>query len=166
MHTLRSAALLCPLLLTVLALVAARADEVPAPAAYTVELDGASYTVLSADVVDGYRVQLADGRVIGIPAADPAAPLTAEAIAAALANPPAPPPLAPVWTALAFFERFTEGEQLAIFASEDAAVRLFRAKLLAAQEVRADDPRTVAALDLLVSKGLLTTERKAAILAP
>lgn len=82
---------------------------------------------------------------------------------------PAPLPVAPaagVWTALDFFERFTEAEQLAIFESDHAAVRLFRAKLLAAQEVRGDDPRTLAGLDLLVAQGLITAERKAAILAP
>ena len=79
----------------------------------------------------------------------------------------APAPAAPaVWTALTFFERFTETEQLAIFADDSAEVRLFRAKLLAALEVRGDDPRTVAGLDLLVSRGLLTSERKTAILTP
>lgn len=124
---------------------------------------GETYRVLDA-TDSGWRVSPPDGRVIGIQG-DPAAPLTAEALAAALANPPAPAAPAPVWTALEFFERFTEAEQLAIFGSEDAAVRLFRAKLLASQEVRADDPRTVAGLDLLVAKGLLTTARKAAILA-
>ena len=136
--------------------------EAPAePQAFVV--DGQTYRVLDA-TESGWRVSTPDARVIGIQA-DPAVPLTAEILAAALANPPAPVAPAPVWTALVFFERFTEAEQLAIFGSEDAAVRLFRAKMLAAQEVRADDPRTAAGLDLLVAKGLLTPARKAAILA-
>jgi hypothetical protein len=76
-------------LLLSLALVATlRGDD--APAAYDVVVAGGIYRVLSADAADGYRVTTPDGRTIGIPAADPAAPLTAEALAAHLANPQPP----------------------------------------------------------------------------
>lgn len=77
------------LLLALAVACAVHADE--APAAYDLTVEGVgTYTVLSADEADGYRVQTPDGRTIGIPAADPAAPLTAAALAAHIANPPAP----------------------------------------------------------------------------
>lgn len=143
-----------------------RADE-PAPfVPYEVIVAGKTYQVESADAANGYRVATPDGRVIGVPTATPAAVLSAESLAAALATPPAPAAGPGKWTALTFFERFTEAEQLAILESPNEAVRLFRAKLLAAQEVRSDDARTVAGLDLLVSQGLITSARKTAILTP
>lgn len=158
MHSLRS-------LILVIALLAAlvlRADPATAP-----DLSFLPRTAAGVEIVgwDGYSYVDSAGHTYWSGAAEPSA-ADLDAALATLRTPPAPAAPAPVWSALAFFERFTEGEQLAIFASEDAAVRLFRAKLLAAQEVRADDPRVVAGLDLLVAQGLLTPARKAAILAP
>lgn len=67
-------------------------DDTPvvAPAPYTVTVAGADYSVLSADVANGYRVQTPAGRVIGVPATDATQPLTVAALTAALATPPAP----------------------------------------------------------------------------
>jgi hypothetical protein len=78
-------------------------------------------------------------------------------------HPPAPP--APRWSAEDFIERLTMEEQLAILGSDDPMVRLFTAKLYAAGVVVADDQRTQQGMAYLVSKGLLTEERRQAILS-
>jgi len=83
------------------------------------------------------------------------------------AHDPEAPPLPPrVMTALAFIERFTADEQLAIAtaAQSDASVNLWLVKATGAQEVDLDDPRTVDGLAALVSKGLITPERRDEIL--
>lgn len=81
-------------------------------------------------------------------------------------DPEAPPPPPRVMTALAFIERFTADEQLAIAtaAQSDASVNLWLVKATGAQEVDLDDPRTVDGLAALVSKGLITPERRDEIL--
>lgn len=80
---------------------------------------------------------------------------------------PSPNPLESV-TPLQFFERFTEAEQLAIVSAtmQSAAVKLWYDKLIAATEVRFDDPRLPVGLTALVSAGLLTEERKTQVLTP
>lgn len=106
-------------------------------------------TIVSDEVVDGYRVTTYDTgmvvRIIDAPA------------------PPAPsPPLSP----LAFLRRFTAAERVTVRASTDPYVQDFYRLLDRAAEVRLDDPDTVEGVDYLVQAGLLTSARAAEILAP
>jgi hypothetical protein len=77
----------------------------------------------------------------------------------------APPPR--IITPLQFIELFTQAEQDAIAAAAqaNAAVNLWLIKAMGAQEINKDDPRTIAGLDALVVAGLLTQERRDAILS-
>ena len=86
----------------------------------------------------------------------------ADAIRAAQPAPPAPPKQ---FTSLAFLDLFTEAEQLAVAtaAMQSAQVKLWYDRTLAAMFITLSDPRTEAGLDALVGAGLLTAERKAAI---
>ena len=79
---------------------------------------------------------------------------------------PPPPPPAPRWTSLQFIERFTDSEQLAIVtaAASVPALRLWYDKAMAADEIVADDPRTIAGVQALVTAGLITEQRKTEIL--
>ena len=76
--------------------------------------------------------------------------------------PPAPPKQ---FTSLEFLDLFTDAEQLAIVQStlQNAPVKLWYDKTLAANFITLADPRTEAGLEALVQAGLLTTERKAEI---
>lgn len=82
-------------------------------------------------------------------------------------EPADPPPPAPAtqFTSLEFLDLFTEAEQLAIVQAgmANAAVKLWYDRALAAQFITLADPRTSAGLDSLEAGGLLTAERKAAI---
>jgi hypothetical protein len=80
-------------------------------------------------------------------------------------NPPAEPAPPPSFTALEFLDLFTEAEQLAIVTAglQNAAVKLWYDRALAAQFITIADPRTAGGLAALVSAGLLTEERRAAI---
>jgi len=79
---------------------------------------------------------------------------------------PEPEPL-PVggMTRLAFIRRFTLAERISIRQSTDPIVVDGIAMLEAAEEVKLDDPDTVALIGYLVTQGLLTQERAAEILA-
>ena len=70
------------------------------------------------------------------------------------------------FTSLEFLERFTQQERLAVWdaARSDSQVADVMMLGLAAQGMMNDDPRTIASLDLLVSKSLLSRERADAIL--
>jgi len=89
--------------------------------------------------------------------------LTPEEIAQFAPPPPAP---APRWSSLQFIERFTDAEQLAIVtaAASIPALRLWYDKAMAADEIVADDPRTIAGVQALVDAGLITAERRDQIL--
>ena len=82
---------------------------------------------------------------------------------------PADPVPAPVkvMTALEFFERFTDEEQLAIVTAtmSNPAVKLWYDKLIAANEVNFSDPRLEAGLNNLVTAELITEDRKQEILS-
>lgn len=67
---------------------------------------------------------------------------------------------------LDFLKKLTFAERVAIetAAETDAEVRVVKHSLLAAEEIRLDDPEMVAGMMLYVSKGLITEERKAEIL--
>ena len=91
-------------------------------------------------------------------------PMTPEQVEAHL-NPQAPPAPIPTFTAMQFLDLFTEDEQLAVAsaAMQSPQVKLWYDRLLAASFITIEDPRTEAGLDVMVSIGLLTAERKAAI---
>ena len=65
------------------------------------------------------------------------------------------------WPTLEFWARFTATER----AEAKGAIPEFYEALLAAHEVISDDPLTIAGLDALVALGIITTERKAQLLA-
>jgi len=71
-----------------------------------------------------------------------------------------------VFTSLKFRDLFTINEQLSIRESQlvDMEVGLVYDMMLSAQSIDISDPRTVQGMDLLVSKGLITNERRGEIL--
>lgn len=71
-----------------------------------------------------------------------------------------------VFTSLEFRDLFTINEQLSIRESQlvDMEVGLVYDMMLSAQSIDISDPRTVQGMDLLVSKGLLTNQRRNEIL--
>jgi hypothetical protein len=73
-----------------------------------------------------------------------------------------------IWPSSAdFWAAFTDAEKLAILASTIAGIILLREELrLWTGEVWSDDARVQAGLTGLVAVGILTNDRKAAILAP
>ena len=68
---------------------------------------------------------------------------------------------------LDFLNLFTEAEQLAVVQAglANAAVKLWYDKALAATYITLDDPRVEAGLTALTAAGLLSEERKLAVLA-
>ena len=68
-------------------------------------------------------------------------------------------------TSLEFLDLFTDAEQLAVTtaAMQSPQVKLWYDRTLAASFITLDDPRTEAGLSSLVVAGLLTEDRKAAI---
>lgn len=95
-------------------------------------------------------------------------PLTDAELAAIAAMPPEPARRRVV-TPLAFMERLTQSERIAIRTAARAAggeaLDDWLDMLRAAQDVDLDDPRTVAGVAAVVAAGLLTAERGAALLA-
>ena len=67
---------------------------------------------------------------------------------------------------LDFLKRLTFAERVAIetAASADPEIRVVKESLRLSEEIRLDDPEMVAGLELYVSKGLITEERKNEIL--
>lgn len=85
-----------------------------------------------------------------------------------LASFAAPPPTErPRFVPLDFLDLFTEAEQLAVAAAamSSAPVKLWYDRVLAATYITLDDPRVESGLDALVSAGLLSPQRKAAVMA-
>lgn len=76
-----------------------------------------------------------------------------------------PEPVYPQFTSLQFLDLFTEAEQLGIVQAANASpqVKLWYDRMLAAMFITLADPRTEAGLTALVTAGLLTAERKTAI---
>ena len=82
--------------------------------------------------------------------------------------PPAPVPQPiTILSPRAFLARFTDAETLAIFtaAQSNVSIMIWKDKALAG-DIDLTDPLTAAGLEALVSAGLLTEARKAAILTP
>ena len=71
-----------------------------------------------------------------------------------------------VFTSLKFRDLFTINEQLSIREAQlvDMEVGLVYDMMLSAQSIDISDPRTVQGMDLLVSKGLITNERRDEVL--
>jgi len=78
-----------------------------------------------------------------------------------IATAPAPP-----MSKLDFLKRLTFAERVAIetAASTDPEVRVVKESLLAADEIKLDDPEMVAGIGLYVSKGFITESRAVEIL--
>jgi hypothetical protein len=84
--------------------------------------------------------------------------------------PPPPPPL----TRLGFLSRFTVDElvgieiarQTAPDVQQRAVLAVLKESWMAANDIDVLDPRTIEGVELLVTMGLLTTERAVVILAP
>jgi len=76
------------------------------------------------------------------------------------------PPQAITWTAYQFLLRFTEAELTGIKqdAVTDPVTWRFLTLATAAQEIINNDPTTVSGMDYLVSKNLITAQRKQEIL--
>ncbi len=72
----------------------------------------------------------------------------------------------------AFRQRFTDEEKMTIYVRMDtdedstvrAALKIFRDDLMAAETIDLNDPRTIDGLSYLVGIGVLTEDRKTAIL--
>lgn len=88
-------------------------------------------------------------------------------IADFLASIPSQTISSPRFVPLEFLDLFTESEQLAVAeaAMASAPVKLWYDRVLAATYITLDDPRVESGLDALVSAGLLSTQRKAAVMA-
>ncbi|WP_201829532.1 hypothetical protein [Microvirga zambiensis] len=82
-----------------------------------------------------------------------------------------PPGPAPVvqrqFTFLEFMDLFTDQEQLTLVEASMSipAIKLWYDKALGAQFIDLDDPRTEPGLQALVNAGLISSERKAAVMA-
>jgi len=79
---------------------------------------------------------------------------------------PASPSPPPIITKLAFRYRLTNAEYVGILtaAKTDVEVMAWVETFNMVSQVNLDDPRTASGLDMMVSKNLLTEERKAEIL--
>lgn len=86
---------------------------------------------------------------------------------AELRSRPAEPALRPRFVPLEFLDLFTEAEQLAVVQAtlSNAAVKLWYDRVLAATYITLDDPRVETGLAALTAAGLLSEERKLAVLA-
>ena len=60
---------------------------------------------------------------------------------------------------LEILSRMTPAEEASLTMSTDLSVSVVRQRLIAASEVRSDDPRTAEGAAVLVNKGILTAER-------
>ena len=72
------------------------------------------------------------------------------------------------FTSLEFLDRFTPAEQLTVVQAtlQDAQVKLWYDKLLAAEFIDLADPRTEEGIDALIGARLLAAERKAVLMSP
>jgi len=77
-----------------------------------------------------------------------------------------PPPLPPIITKLAFRFRLTDAEYVGILgaAKTDVEVTAWVETFNMVSQINLDDSRTVSGLEMMVTKSLLTEERKTEIL--
>jgi hypothetical protein len=126
---------------------------------YALEIDGNTYTVLDPSEPTAHRIQLPTGEVTACPCIESADTLTVEALAEWIANPPPLPVSVVALTPLTILSRLTPEEEAALSGSTDLLVCVVRNRLVAASEVRSDDPRTAEGAAVLVSKGIITEAR-------
>jgi hypothetical protein len=83
-------------------------------------------------------------------------------------NLPPPPPVPAIITKIAMITRFTDSEYTAILSSAktDVETQGWVDRLYATLSINLIDPRTIAGVNMFVSKGLLTQERATEILNP
>ncbi|CUA97918.1 hypothetical protein [Comamonas thiooxydans] len=114
--------------------------------------------------VPGWHINLSE-RVAELQQFEISAPATPTRTFAGSDDPA--PPAFPVFVGNAKLDHFTRAEQLAVVQATmtDALVKLMYDRLLAAAYLTYADPETQQGLSLLVSKGLLTPERKEEIVA-
>jgi hypothetical protein len=112
------------------------------------------------DLGEGYIIVRPDGITVGVLANGTASP---ENVEADIASPRQPPPGPVALTPLTILSRLTPTEEAALSGSTDLAVSIVRNRLIAASEVRSDDPRTAEGAAILVAKGIITSERAAEI---
>lgn len=136
-------------------------DTTPAPLP---EVDlGDGRTVIGYESGALYRVRMPHGEIQGFRPKIEATP--ENALDDIVTNPPAPEPSVVVLTPLTILGRLTQTEEAALASSTDLAISIVRNRLIAASEVRSDDPRTTEGRAILVAKGILTAERAAEIFA-
>jgi len=131
----------------------------PAFEPYKVEIGDAVYTVLEPTEETSHRIQMPEGFVTGVPCADSSVELTSEDLGGHLDNPPSVSFARDTFTPLDLFDRLTQAEQLALVTSGDVAVQLVKFQFSTAGDIKPADPRTIAGKGLLVSKGVLTSDR-------
>jgi hypothetical protein len=112
------------------------------------------------DLGEGYIIVQPDGITVGILANGTASP---ENVEADIASPRQPPPGPVALTPLTTLGRLTPAEEAALSGSTDLAVSIVRNRLIAASEIRSDDPRTAEGAAILVAKGIITEARAAEI---
>jgi hypothetical protein len=80
--------------------------------------------------------------------------------------PSPPPPLPPIITKVAFRFRLTDAEYVGILsaAKTDVEVMAWVETFNMVSQINLDDPRTASGLEMMVTKSLLTEERKTEIL--
>ena len=132
---------------------------------YVLTVAGADYTILEPSQPDAHRVRTQSGQVIGLACADSADTLNAAGLAALLAAPQTVAAGVVILTPLTILGRLTPTEEAALATSTDLAVAVVRNRLIAASEVRSDDPRTTEGKAILVAKGIVTAERAVEIFA-
>ncbi|WP_152553670.1 hypothetical protein [Bordetella bronchiseptica] len=81
-------------------------------------------------------------------------------------GPPIDEPPVTRFSARDYLKRFTMAEYAAARTSANVAVQWALDNLIGAQFVDLDDPEVAAGLDLMVSEGIITAERKTDLLAP
>ena len=131
-----------------------RADKSGDPA--WIEIGEDQYTQALAGMQAGKIVSIEGGFAL----VDPPEPEEPEA-------PEPEPPGYPQFSALEMLDLFTENEQLAVVQATmtSAAVKLWYDRMIAADYVTYEDPRTEAGLQALLDAGLLTAQRKSEIVA-
>ena len=85
-----------------------------------------------------------------------------------MSNLPPPPPIPAIITKIAMITRFTDSEYTGILSSAktDVETQAWVDRLYAALSINLIDPRTIAGVNMFVSKGLITQERATEILNP
>lgn len=134
---------------------------------YSKSTNGFYFSALHSDIPDD-AVEIADALYNEVCANRPANKVLAsdESGYPILIDPPevsAPPKQ---FTSLGYLDLFTDAEQLAVATAtmENASVKLWYDRMLAASFITLADPRTEAGLSALVTAGLITATRKKKII--